>query len=109
MVKILQPSHDILIITIGIHWKKGNNPSFIAKPNILNVVLIFSEFAKNEIKNIAEPLAFIRKYFIIDSVVDELVEKRGRNPNKDNSNPIHVKNQLSLLRIIIIDKQITFM
>ena len=44
---------------------------------------------------------------MIASVVEELVENKGRNPNKDSSNPIQVKNQLFLLAIILIDKQIT--
>ena len=106
VAKIAQPLHVIVDITIGIHWMKGNNPIFIIIPK--EIKLGDSTFVvRKDVINIAEPLVCIKKYFITDSVVLVVILNSGMNPNKDSSNPIQVKNQLFLLMIIIIDKEIT--
>ena len=61
----------------------------------------------NDIRNNTEPPAWIRKYFIIASVVKDVIEKSGRKPNIEISKPIHIKNQLLLLIIILMESIIT--
>lgn len=59
------------------------------------------EFARKENRNRVEPPAWIRRYLVIPSIDALLGKNKGRKPNKDSSSPIHIKNQLVLLEIII--------
>lgn len=95
--KIKHPVQDSEVITTGTHWKKGKIPTFIHILRMKVIDLRYVPPKKYENKNIAEAPACTKKYFSIPSITSVFPLNIGIKPRRDNSNPIQVINQLSLL------------
>lgn len=106
VLSIKHPIHLSDIITKGTHWKNGNNPSFIIILKI-NIFILKLLIIRNDIKYIADPVTWAKKYLVIPSIVIEFIVNKGKNPNNDSSKPTHIKNQFLLLVMIVNEVRIT--
>ena len=83
----------------GNHKWKGIILIFIKRGIIIKILLLIINIIDLLIKKIIkiiEVKAWIKKYFIVDSIeyIDDFKFKIGIIENKFNSNPIHIDNQL---------------